>query len=157
MARFMVAIAYGRGVISCIQYNSPINGEFCYEFIREHFPGMFQVSANPRGKLFLQDGDPNQNNRRAIEGVDSIGCRVPKIHAQSPDLNPFENIFHLLGKKLQKDVLEKKIVKVTFGEFCNRIKQTMMDFPSGVIDQTIKSMPKRIDMVIKNKGNRTKY
>ena len=48
-------------------------------------------------------------------------------------------------------------MKETFGEVCNRIKQTMMDFPSDVIDRTIELMPKRIDMVIKNKGNRTKY
>ena len=157
MARFMVAMAYGRGVISYIQYNSPINGEFCYEFIREHFPGMFQVSAIPRGKLFLQDGDPNQNSKRALEGVDSIGCRVLKTPVRSPELYPIENIFHLVGKKLHKDALEKQIVKETFGEFCNRIKQTMMDFPSDVIDPTIESMPKRIGMVIKNKGNRIKY
>eukprot|EP00794_Sanderia_malayensis_P001901 gene1901-2159_t len=151
MARFMVAISYGRGVISCIQYNKQIDGEFCYEFIREHFPGMFENSANAKGKLFLQDGDPNQNSKRAHEGIESIGCRVLKIPARSPDLNPIENVFHLVGTKLQKDSLEKNIVKETYEQFCNRIKKTMMEFPSEVIDRTIASMPKRMNMVLKSR------
>ncbi len=157
MARFMAAIAYGKGVISCVPYTGNIDGEFCYNFIREHFPEMFQASANPKGKLFLQDGDPNQNSKRAREGMDTIGCRLFKIPARSPDLNPIENVFHLVGKKLQKDALDNSITKETYQEFCSRIKKTMKEFPTDVIDRTIESMPRRIEMVIKSKGNRIKY
>ena len=38
-----------------------------------------------------------------------------------------------------------------------RVKQTMEDFPKDVIDKTIESMNKRIGLIIKCKGQRTKY
>ena len=157
MARFMVAIAYGRGVTKCHQYIGNINAETCATFIREHFPCMFEQSHNPIGKLFLQDGDPSQNSAMAREAMDSVGCRVFKIPARSPDLNPIENIFHLIGKQLKKDALEKKLNRETYSQFCTRVRRTVKNFSSEIIDHTIDSMPRRIDMVIKNKGQRTKY
>ena len=37
------------------------------EFIRKHFPKMFENSANLCGKLLLQDGNPSQNSKIAKE------------------------------------------------------------------------------------------
>lgn len=156
-AKFMVAIAYGKGIIKCHQYNENINGELFAEFIKEKFDDMFNSSANSRGRLFLQDGDPSQNSAVAKDAMEKVNCRVFKIPPRSPDLNPIENIFHLVGKQLKKDALEKNIAKELFLAFSNRVKRTMLNFPSEIIDRTIASMPKRIDMVIKNKGMRTKY
>ena len=58
VAHFMAAIAYGKGLIGAEQYHGRINAEKFSSFIREHFASMFKKSANPRGKLFLQDDDP---------------------------------------------------------------------------------------------------
>ena len=156
-AKFMVAIAYGKGIIKCHQYNEHINGELFAEFIKEKFDNMFQSSANPRGRLFLQDGCPSQYSALAQEAMDKMNCRLFKIPARSPDLNPIENIFHLVGKQLKKDAVEKNLTNESFIAFSNRVKRTMLNFPSDIIDKTIASMPKRINMVIKNKGMRTKY
>ena len=46
----MAAMAYVKGVIAAEQYHGNI--------AREHFASMFKKTANPRGKLFQQDGDP---------------------------------------------------------------------------------------------------
>ena len=73
MARFMVAIAYGKGVIKCHQYHGNVNSEMCADFIKEQFPSMFENSPNPKGKLFLQDGDPSQNSALAREAMESVG------------------------------------------------------------------------------------
>jgi len=156
-AKFMVAIAYGKGIIKCYQYQDHINGELFSEFIKQNFNHMFASSANPTGRLFLQDGDPSQNSAVARDAMDSVNCKLFKIPARSPDLNPIENIFHLVGKQLKSDACEKNITKETFVAFSNRVKQTMVNFPSEIIDKTIASMPKRVAMVIKNRGMRTKY
>ena len=37
---------------------------------------MFEKSANPKGKLFLQDGDPSKNSSVDRQAMDSIGCRL---------------------------------------------------------------------------------
>lgn len=157
MAKFMVAIAHGRGVIECYQYEGNVNGEMFSTFIKERFPSIFDKGNNKKGKLFLQDGDPSQNCRMSLDAMNKIPCRLFHIPPRSPDLNPIENIFHLVGKKLRKDAKDKNIKKETFNEFSFRVKQTLLNFPSEIIDKTIASMPKRINDVIKMKGHRTKY
>ena len=156
MAKFMVAIAHNKGVIKCYHYDS-INGEVFASFIKEHFPAMFQNSSNPKGKLFLQDGDPSQNSKLAMDAMDAVGCRLFKIPPRSADLNPIENTFHLIGKVIQKEAIEKNITKETYVQFCKRTKAHDLAFSPEIIDRTIESMPRRIKEVIKVRGRRTKY
>ena len=49
--------------------------------------------------------------------MDDVGCCMFEIPARSPDLNPIENIFHLVCANLQKDALTKEIKKETFWNF----------------------------------------
>lgn len=156
-AKFFCAISYGRGFIECHHYIERLNGQFCQDYIMERFPDVFQSSANPRGKLFLQDGDPNQNSAAAHLAMDTVGCCLFKIPARSPDLNPIENAFHNIRTKLNEDALEGKIEHESFQQFCNRVRRTVLAYSPEIIDRTIDSMWKRIDLVIKNKGIRTKY
>ena len=73
------------------------------------FPSLFNKCPNPKGKLFLQDGYPSQNSCKARSAWDKIGARKFSIPARSADLNPIENIFHIVKKKLHQDVLENSI------------------------------------------------
>ena len=90
-----VAIAFDKGVISCEQYHSKLTGKIFTEFVKEHFSSVFRNSTNARGKLF-QDGDPRQWSKVACKAMDHFGCRMFAIHPRSPDINPIENIFHLM-------------------------------------------------------------
>lgn len=157
VAKYMCAISYGNGFIKCHRYAGRVNGERCRQFILENFPSMFENSPNPVGKLFLQDGDPSQNSALAKEAMDIVGCRLFKIPPRSPDLNPIENAFNNIRKKLNRDAIDQKITNETFEQFCYRVKKTVLEYSPEVIDRTINSMPKRIDLIIKHKGLRTKY
>ena len=75
VAHFMVAIAYDKGFIMCQQYKGRLSGEIFSEFIAEHFQETFALSANPKGKLFLQDGDPSQNSKLARVLLEKEGAR----------------------------------------------------------------------------------
>ena len=72
-AHFFVSIAYGEGGRSCDQYFERLTGKTFAEYVRLHFPRIFQkLSANSSAKRFLQDGDPCQHNaitRRALKQV----------------------------------------------------------------------------------------
>ena len=116
---------------------------------------MFLKGNNKKGKLFLQDGDPSQNCKISTEPMEKVGCRLFKIPARSPDLNPIENGFHLIGKKLREDAVSRNLTKETFRQFSKRIIHTVLTFPTNVIDKTIESMPSRIDNAIKCQGQRT--
>lgn len=157
VAKYFVAIAHGKGVVKCIRYDDQLNGEMFANFIETYFPEMFEKGNNTTGKLFLQDGDPSQNSKAAKDAMDCLPCRLFKIPPRSPDLNPIENFFHLVGKDLKKDAIDSSIETESFNAFCERIEKTLYSFPHEVIDRTIESMSKRIDMVIANGGHRTKY
>ena len=81
--------------------------------------------------------------------MDQLGCRIFAIPPRSPDINPIENIFHLVRKQLQKDALRKKITKESFAAFSERIKRTMKSIPVETINKTILSMNKRMQLIIK--------
>ena len=80
-----------------------------------------------------------------------------RIPARSPDLNPIENIFHLIKKKLAKQALNLQIEKESFEEFKTRVLRCCNDIDPLIIDRTIESLPKRIDAILKGRGCRTKY
>ena len=157
MAKFFVAIAYGKGVIKCEPYEGHVNGAMFSEFIRTHFNDMFRKSANPEGKLFLQDGDPSQNSALAHLAIDFVGGKLFQIPARSPDLNPIENIFHIVSKQLHNDAQQKNITKESFEQFQRRVCFTLENVSGETIDKTIESMGRRINLVIESKGIRTKY
>ena len=46
---------------------------------------------------------------------------------QSPDLNPIQNIFNVVSKKLEKDALDGAITRESNAEFCDRV-QSMVFF-----------------------------
>ena len=122
-----------------------------------HFPDTFKRSANPKKKLFLQDGDPSQNSKKACIAFDAIGCSVFEIPARSPDLNPIENIFNIVREQLKEEGETKQIRKESFADFSMRIKQRIEQFPMDIINKTIGTMMKRMELVKKGKGHRTKY
>ena len=157
VAKFMVSIAYGKGVIGVEQYTGSINGEKFADIVRRHFPQLVQDGANPTGGYFVQDNDPSQNSKKAKEALAEVKAYQFSIPARSPDLNPIENVFHLASKKIIKDGKTQRIESETFEQFSRRCKKTLLEFPQDIIDKTIKSMDKRIQMVIDNKGQRTKY
>ena len=74
VAHFMAAIAYEKGVIAAEQYFGRINTDRFSSFVSEHFASMFKKCPNPKGKLFLPDGDPSQNSFKARSAWDKIGA-----------------------------------------------------------------------------------
>jgi len=63
------------------------------------------------GEKWLQDRDPRQNSKAAQKSWKELGCTMFSITARSPDLNPIENMFHIVRRQLKDDTLEKKIQK----------------------------------------------
>ena len=141
----------------CEQYEERFTGKYYAEFVRKHFPRAFTNSANPRGKLFLQDGDPRQNSVAAKRALDDVNAKLFSIPPRSPDINPIENLFHLIQSKLDRDALDRNITKETFERFSERVKETMENYPVETIDKIIDSMDGRMTEMIKCNGQRLKY
>lgn len=155
--KFMVAISFQQGVVLCEQYENRLCGRKFSTMVRRKFPVAFTLSINPKSKRILQDGCPVQNSRRAKRALEKLGAHLFCIPARSPDLNPIENFFHLVGKELRKEAIDKQITHETKEEFAVRVKNILLNFPKDKIDKIILSMDKRIEAVIANRGQRTKY
>ena len=156
IAHFMVCISYRKGVYFCEQYEK-MDGPYFAEFVKKSFRKLIRNSCNPAGNMFLQDGDPSQNSAIARDAMKRIGVQVQSIPPRSPDMNPIENVFHLVDKKLRSDAIEKNITYESYKEFSARVKSTMENFSVDMIDKIIDTMPKRMREIVKSRGQRLKY
>ena len=69
------------------------------------------------------DGCPHQNSKTALKGIKKHKAQIFKIHACSADLNPIENVFHLVSKSLARQAILKNITRETFAQFSARVKK----------------------------------
>ena len=156
-ANFMVGMSYGCGVILCEQYRGCITGEKMKKIINVGIVPALEQSVAPRTRRILQDGCPRQNCKAAIKEFDRHHIKVFKIPPRSPDLNPIENLFHTMKKRLRIQALEEQIEYETFEQFSLRVKQQLLNVKAEDVDKIIDSMNKRVDDVLRTGGYRTKY
>ena len=133
-----------------------MNGAYYASLVRRNFPAALKKSCNPKARRILVDGDPSQNSKLAKDAIGRIGGKRFLIPARSPDLNPIENLFHLVRKKLHKQVRKQKIVQESKEQFTDRVKKLMETFCKEEINTIIESMQRRIDMIMKRRGQRIK-
>ena len=156
VAKFIVAISFGKGVVICERYET-MNGNFFASFIDKNFNTMFSYSDKGLSRMWLQDGDPSQNSRAARDAMVRCQSELLKIPPRSPDLNPIENIFHIVSRKLEKDALQQEITHESYEEFCDRVQETINSISWESIDKTIRSMNGRVAEIIRSNGERLKY
>jgi len=73
--------------------------------------------------------------------------------AQSPDLNPIENLWKILKDRIQ----QRKPFPKTVQQLKIALKEEWSKLESNSLSNLINSMPKRVRMVIEEKGGHTKY
>ena len=151
-----VGISHGRGVVLNKKFDGVITGEAFANFVRNNFHSTF-IRTMKNSRTFLQDGDPRQNSATARAMIGRRRYEIFSIPARSPDLNPIENMFHLVRKQLHEDAISRNIVKETYEEFAVRVMETVENFPVDLLDRTIESLPHRMELIIQGKGSRTKY
>ncbi|CAB4019398.1 Hypothetical predicted protein [Paramuricea clavata] len=92
-----------------------------------------------------------------MASLGQVEAEMLKIPARSPDINPIENIFHLVKSQLNKQAVTENITSESYEQFQTRVLQVLRTFPIDIIDKTIDSMSKRINKLISSKGYKTKY
>ena len=63
----------------------------------------------------------------------------------------------MVSRMLKRQALQQRLRLETFEQVKNRVISTFHSIPVETVNNLIRSMPKRIGMVIKNKGKRIKY
>lgn len=100
---------------------------------------------------FYQDNDPKHQSRLVQE---FLLYKCPKIlhpPPQSPDLNPIENLWDELDRKIRMTPITNK------AQLKERLQEEWNLISTDYLKKIILNMPKRLQHVIKQKGYPTKY
>ena len=154
--KVIVAISYNKGVIVCKQYEK-LDGNYFASFVRNNFDAMFARAEKGNSRIWIQDGDPSQNSAVVRKVLHLKRAKLLSIPPRSPDINPIENFFNLIKVELRRQALQNNITRENYEEFSQRVYNTIINFPVAQIDKIIDSMDKRMDLIIKGNGKRTKY
>lgn len=83
------------------------------------------------------DNDPSQSSKIAMKALENVECELLKIAARSPDLNPIENIFHIVKCDLREEAINNHIEAENFTQFQERVLSALKRIPSDVINEQL--------------------
>ncbi len=123
-----------------------------YQEILEHFmlPSADKLSGEA-DFIFQQDLAPAHTAKGTKSWFNGHGVGVLDWPANSPDLNPIENLWGIVNRKM-KDTRSNNADDLNAD-----IKATLASITPEQCHKLITSMPRRIDAVIHAKGGPTKY
>ncbi len=101
--------------------------------------------------IFQQDLAPAHTAKGTKSWFNDHGVTVLDWPANSPDLNPIENLWGIVKRKM-RDTRPNNA-----DELKATVKETWASIPPQQCHKLITSMPRRIEAVIKAKGAPTKY
>lgn len=139
----------GLGSLVVLPKNIKVNQNVYLELLSDHLPDCFDQTG---ATVFQQDGAPAHTAKSITTWLNDCGISFMKDWpGNSPDLNPIENVWHIVKRDLQgKDVSSVAKLEVA-------IKESWANIPPDHLLNLAKSLPRRLAAVLKRKGLPTKY
>ena len=128
-----------------------LTGEECWQILIHHMVPS-DNRLNPEGFIFQQDNDPKHTSRVVKKYLQNKKIDVMEWPAQSPDLNPIENLWGQLINRLSKDRNPQNE-----DELFENVKNAWYSMSGEYLHKLVESMQNRCKAVIQSKGLPTKY
>lgn len=106
------------------------------------------------GYIFQQDNAPCHSARATMKYLDSMAVEVLPWPSKSPDLNPIENLWDLLGRRIYNEY-ENPIANIQ--ELQQRLEEQWDLIDQATICKLYDSMPTRIHDCVLVHGGHTRY
>jgi transposase len=136
-----------------VRLEGRITANIYIEMLENYLLPFINDLENKDDYTFQEDNAPIHTANKAKKWKDDNNIRSLPWPAQSPDLNPIENLWDELERKVRKhNPLPKN--KDNLWEI---LQEEWSKLDEDIYKNLVDSMPRRIAAVIDNKGNPTKY
>ncbi len=123
------------------------------EILEKHLLPFVNDLENNDNCIFQEDNAPIHTARIAKKWKEDNNITSLPWPAQSPDLNPIENLWDELDRKVRKH----KPLPKNQDDLWRILQEEWLKLDENTIKSLVDSMPRRIAAVIENKGGPTKY
>ena len=135
-----------------ILINGSVNSATYIKILQENLLP-FLIQLGPNNYIFQDDNAPAHRSQVVKQWKEENMIITLPWPAQSPDLNPIENIWAELERKIRSYKVKPK----NQSELFEALKTEWYNLNINYINRLIYSLPNRIHQVKINKGNPTKY
>ena len=141
--------ATGRGSLYFVPQNQTVNGAEYLNILQTKLVDAMKIH---RCEIFQQDSAPAHVCKNVKNWFSSNGIEVLEWPGNSPDLNPIENLWQIMKRKVRQHSPRnmQELIFYIKRVWCLNVTQDMCK-------RLVESMPRRINSVIKCKGNMSKY
>lgn len=138
------------GVGPLVQLHGRVNANVYQNLLQQHMVPYLRSSPN-QPAVFMQDNAPCHTAKRVKNFLEGENIELMAWPAQSPDLNPIENLWKILGDK----VMVKKPTTIT--ELWRRLEEEWTKITPEQCERLVLSCGRRCAEVIHSRGLYTSY
>ena len=113
----------------------------------------FMERFQPMGAVLMEDGAPAHKSGVAEATRNHFSIKTMNWPANSPDLNPIENIWHIMKARIRK----RFPIPSTHEELEAAIREEWSNISMETLENLMATMPLRMHAVIKANGGTTKW
>lgn len=139
-----------KGVGRLVKIDGKMTGESYVQLLKDNFSHSVR-KMRMRRFVFQQDNDPKHTSRVAKQYFESKKWEILEWPPQSPDLNPIEHLWGILDSKIPITS------RTSLPSFWEGMQEGWEAIPEDVLRKLVESMPSRLQAVIENHGEHTKY
>lgn len=130
-----------------------VKGQTYAKLLQKHaIPSLYKLVPRKQG-IFQEDNAPPHRSKIAADVRNASNIPVLPWPAQSPDLNPIENLWNEVDKKVRNLSNQPKSLE----DLERKVKYAWRSIPLEYIQKLVESMPRRIQACIAAEGRATKY
>lgn len=139
-----------RGVGPIVRISGIMDQYQYLNILRDHMEP-YAFESMPVSFTFMHDNDPKHTARTIKSWLSQEKVSVLSWPAQSPDLNPIENLWKDVKVKIQDKNFDN------FDQLWRGVQEAWYSIPIERCQKLVESVPRRLGAVISNRGYSTKY
>jgi transposase/uncharacterized coiled-coil protein SlyX len=144
----------GKGLGYCYIFNENMDGTLLKGILGTHLIESAELHYDVKHAApwwYLQDNDPKHKSSLVRTWLFNHGIQCIDFPPYSPDLNPIENLWNDLARRVEKFQCD------TMEELQDIVAEEWKKTPKAFLRTLARSMPARCQAVIDAKGDHTKY